>query len=91
VNTTYSKSGFVHVSLGRLTPWLGFNAPGTVDASREAISLRRWGRPFDFRHEQLQIKRSRIALMPIIQFVHDVPDYPRFISFTTLLPWQRSV
>jgi hypothetical protein len=65
---------------------------GTVEASPEAIRLRRWGRPFDFRHDQLQIKRSRIALMPIIQFVHDRSNYPRFISFTTLLPWQlRSV
>jgi hypothetical protein len=88
MNTTYSKSGFVHVSLGRLSPWLGFNTPGTIEASAEAIQLRRWGRSFHFRHDQLQIKRSRIALMPIIQFVHDRPDYPRFISFTTWLPWQ---
>jgi hypothetical protein len=92
VNATYSKNGFVHVSIGRLTPWLGFNSPGAVEASAAAIRLRRWGRPFYFQHDQLQIKRSRLALMPIIQFVHDQPDYPRFISFTTLWPWQlRSV
>jgi hypothetical protein len=86
MNNTYSKSGFVHVS--HLMPWLGFNTPGTIEASPETIRLRRWGRPFYFRHDQLRIRRSRIALMPVIQFIHEKSDYPRFITFTTWLPWQ---
>jgi hypothetical protein len=69
-------------------PWLGFNTPGTIEASAEAIRLRRWGRSFHFKHGHLKIKRSRIALMPVIQFIHETQGYPRFITFTTWLPWQ---
>jgi hypothetical protein len=86
--STYTTTGFVHISIGSLTPWLGFNLPGRLKASPDRIELNRCcGRSFLFKQGELKgIKILRPAGIPTIQFMHATPGYPRFISFTTLWP-----
>jgi hypothetical protein len=88
MNSTYTTTGSVHVSIGSLTPWLGFNLPGRLKASADRVELDRCcGRRLIFEQDELKgIKILRLAGIPTIQFMHATPGYPRFILFATVWP-----